>query len=287
MNSERPRIFSYSSARSSTERTLNRGDTKKNQTASPAEPLQAKLSRLVNYLIGLMILAGLVYMCALNPDAQIKVTGQESYPRTKKSYQEGVDAQLKSSIFYRNKLTFDSSGVTEKIQNEFPEVTKVDISISPFRHRPVIELTLAKPTERLISGTHSYILDEDGTALFDQSEASPSLDINSLLTISDDSGQSVELGKPALTQTQISFIREVIGQTKAKGFMPDSFTLARGGTELDVRFKNKSYFVKFSFMADARQSSGALIALEKQLNDSGTNPGEYIDLRIPEKAFVK
>jgi hypothetical protein len=226
-------------------------------------------------------------MCALDPSAHIKVSGQEAYPRNKKSYQLGVDAQLKSSLLYRNKLTFDSSAASAKIRNEFPEVTKVDISISLFRHKPVVELTLAKPTERLISGGHSYILDEDGTALFDQNEASPSLDVNSLLTISDDSGHPVELGKPALTQTQISFIREVIGQTKAKGLAPDSFTITRGGTELDVRFKDVNYFVKFSFISDSRQSSGAFIALASQLKKDGQNPGEYIDLRIPDKAFVK
>ncbi len=287
MSADRPRVFSYSSARSASERAFNRGENTKPKPAAPAEPIQKKLYRAVNYLIGLIILGGVIYMCMLNPSAQIKISGQESYPRNKKSYEEGVNTQLKSSIFYRNKLTFDSSVVAEKIRAEFPEVTKVDISISPFRHRPVIKLTLAKPTERLISGEHSYILDEDGTALFDQNDASPSLDVNSLLTITDDSGQAVQLGKPALSELQISFIREVIGQTRAKGLSPQSFTLSRGGTELDVRFKNMGYFVKFSFISDARQSSGAFIALKKQLDRDGVTPKEYIDLRIPDKAFVK
>lgn len=226
-------------------------------------------------------------MCNLSPDAQIKVSGEKTYPRNKKSYEEGVNMQLKSSIFYRNKITFDSASVIEKIKNEFPEVNSVNIKVSPFRHRPVIELALAKPTGRLISGNKAYILDEEGTVLFDQDEASSTLDIGSLLTISDDSGQAVEFGKPALSAVQISFLREVIGQTKAKGLKAQSFTLSRGGTELDVRFASLDYYVKFSFTSDARQSSGAFIALEEQLKKDGTNPSQYIDLRIPEKAFIK
>lgn len=249
--------------------------------------MQKKVSRLINYLILLIIAGGVVYMCNLSPDAQIKVNGEKTYPRNKKSYEEGVNKQLKSSIFYRNKITFDSASVSEKIKEAFPEVNSVNIKVSPFRHRPVIELSLAKPAERLVSGNKSYILDEDGTVLFDQNDASSTLDIGSLLTISDDSGQSVEFGKPALSGIQISFIKEVIGQTKAKGLEAQSFTLSRGGTELDVRFKGWNYFVKFSFASDARQSSGALIALQEQLKKDGTAPSQYIDLRIPDKAFVK
>lgn len=282
---ERPRIFSYSSARSLSDRSTDRRTDQK-PIEKQSEPIRSKLSKAVNYLIAVLILCGIAYMCILNPSAQIKVSGQDVYPRTKKSYEDGVDRQLKSSIFYRNKLTFDSSGVKDKIKNEFPEVEDVQIKISPFRHRPVIELSLAKPSERLISNGSSYILDDEGTALFNQNEASPSLDIGSLLTITDDTGHPVQLGKPALTDSQIGFIREVIGQTRAKGLSPESFTLARGGTELDVRFKDIKYFVKFSFMSDGRQSSGAFIALYQQFKN-GSAPNQYIDLRIPDKAFVK
>ncbi len=277
----KPRVFNYSSSQ----------DLDAKASGSPAKApsagLQKKISVFVNYLIGAAILGGVLYMCVLNPSAQIKVTGEKVYPRERSSYEQGVNDRLKDSIFYRFKPTFDGAKLTAAIKADFPEVNDVDISISPFRHRPIIELGLAKPTAKLVTADKTYILDEEGRALFDEKYASASLNEAALLTINDVSGQNIQLGKPALTQAQISFIREVIGQTKAKGLNPRTFTLSGGGTALDVRFEGLDFFVKFSFYADPKQSSGAFIALYEQLKRDGSLPRQYIDLRVPEKAFVK
>lgn len=273
---EKPRIFSYSSSRRPS-----------SASAGGSSSTQKKISRLVNIAIAFVLLLGAAYMCLLKPSAQVKISGEKFYPRDKSSYETGIDEQLKGSIFYRNKLTFDSSKLRDDIKQEFPEVNEVDINISPLRHMPIIEITLAKPTARLVTTDKTYILDDEGRALFEQKDASDSLDTDSLLTISDDSGQDITLGKPALTQAQIGFIREVIGQTGSKKLHPVSLSLSSGGTALDVRFKEFDYFVKFSFMADPRQSSGAFIALYRQLQRDGAQPSQYVDLRIPEKAFIK
>ncbi|HEX5797061.1 MAG TPA: hypothetical protein VFX86_01575 [Candidatus Saccharimonadales bacterium] len=227
-------------------------------------------------------------MSILQPDAQVKLEGEKVYPRAKSSYEEGINRQLKSSVFYRNKLTFDAESLRKKIEAAFPEVNETNIAISLFRHRPVVEIRLAKPTTKLITEDRVYILDEEGRALFEQKDASKQLDTESLLTIRDSSGQSIELGKPALAESQIGYIREIIGQMKAyKKLKPRFFLLSNGGTGLNVRFDGLSYYARFSFYADPRQSSGAFIALYEQFNREGTAPSEYVDLRIPEKAFVK
>ena len=59
--------------------------------------------------------------------------------------------------------------------------------------------------------------------------------------------------------------------------------LSEGGTAVDARFDGLNYYVRFSFFADAKQSSGAFIVMKEQ----GVSPSEYMDLRIPDKAFIK
>lgn len=284
LNQQRAKIFNYRSARDS---MTNNAPREKARPQDKLEGLHSRISHLINYSIAALLLAGLIYMSLLNPAAQVKVIGQEVYPRDKSSYEKDIDSRLKSSIFYRSKLTFNGHNLTNDIKSDFPEVNDVQISISPFRHRPVIEVSLARPTAKLVTPTNVYVLDEEGRALFEQKDASADLDLGSLLTINDDSGQSITIGKPALTQHQISYIREVIGQTEAKGLKPTSFALSGAGTAVNVRFNKLNYYVKFSFYTDPRQSSGAFLALYDELKRSGKQPSQYIDLRIPEKAFVK
>jgi hypothetical protein len=286
LNQQRPKVFNYRSARdSSSQNVANRGEKTSPEDKTPG--WHQKISNIINYFIAALLLAGIVYMTMLNPKAQVKVSGQKVYPRDRTSYEQDIDSRLKSSIFYRSKLTFDGNSLTDDIRSDFPEVNDVNISISPFRHRPVVEVTLAKPTAKLVTPTNVYVLDEEGRALFEQKDASSDLNVGSLLTINDNSGQEIALGKPALSEHQISYIREVIGQTEAKKMRPKSFTLSSGGTAVNVRFEGLGYYVKFNFYADPRQSSGAFLALQAQLKRDAVQPSRYIDLRIPEKAFVR
>lgn len=281
---KKPQIFSYSSARNSNEQTLNRGES---SPANEQNSTVKKLSKAVNIFFFGLILLSAVYLSMLQPNAQIKINGDKVYPREKTSYETGVNARLKGSIFNQNKLTISNDKISAEIKQQFPEVNNAEVKIPFFRHRPIVEVTLAKPIAQLVTSDKTYILDEEGRALFEREFASPDFDTSSLLTINDNSGHQIQLGKPALTENQIIYIREVIGQTSAKGLNAHSFTLSQGGTAMDVRFEGYDYFVKFSFFADARQSSGAFIAVQDQLKKTGASPGQYIDLRVPSKAYVK
>lgn len=284
----KPRIFSYTSSRNAKQRPLNRGEdpihvSKNNNTAS----FPKKIQRTLNYIIGAVVLYGLFYLSVLHTDAQVKISGEKVYPRDKSSYEQEIDKQLKSSIFYRDKITFSSDNLSKSIREQFPEVNDIKIIIPLLRHRPIIEISLAKPTAKLVTAQKTYILDEEGRALFEEKYASAQLNTDTLLTINDNSDNEIKLGKPALTERQIAYIREVIGQTSAKGFKPRAFALSGGGTAVDVRFEGLDYFVKFSFEADPKQSSGAFVAVSKHFKQSGGHPQQYIDLRIPEKAFIR
>lgn len=282
----RPKVFSYASARSQQQR-LTRDENKEKDVNNKRPQGKSRLSKAVNICIALFIVISIGYLFVLHPEATIKVSGQEAYPRNKNSYQEGVNRMLKSSIFYRSKPTFNAEKLAGDIKAQFPEVDEVTVDLPFIRHEPVIEVKLSQPTAKLVTTDKTYILDEEGTALFEEQFAASSLDTERLLSINDSSGHPVMLGKPALTEQQISFIREVIGQTSQKGLKAQSFSLSAGGTAVDARFEGVKYFIKFSFFADARRSSGAFIAIKNQLDSNNIKPNEYIDLRIPDKAFVK
>lgn len=280
---ERPKVFSYSSARAGKERPLNRGG----EPPKSQDKESSSLSKAINIVIILFVLASFAYLSVLDTNAQVKITGEKVFPREKSSYENKIDELLKKSVFNKSKLTFDEAKLAAEVKKEFPEVNTIKVSVPLVRHRPTIEVTLAKPAAKLVTNEKAYILDGEGRALFEEAQAASALDVNSLLAINDSSGHEITLGKPALTQAQIGFINELIGQVSTKDIKPRSFALSEGGTAVDVRFEEISYFVKFNFYADAKQSSGAFIALYEQINSSGPKPQQYVDLRIPDKAFIK
>lgn len=279
----RPKVYSYSSLRSAQDRPLNRGEEKPSSQAGESR----KVSRIINILILLFILGSAAYLSVLEPNAQVKISGEKIYPREKSSYEAKVNEFMGQSVLNRNKLTFNEAKLAARIKQEFPEVNTIKVGAPLMRHRPVVEVTLAKPAARLVTKDKIYILDSEGRALFEESQASAALDTDGLMTINDASGHDISLGRPALTQAQIGFINEVIGQTSAKGLKPQSFALSEGGTAVDVRFEDIGYFVKFSFYSEPRQSSGAFLALYEQISASGPVPQQYVDLRIPDKAFIR
>jgi hypothetical protein len=140
----------------------------------------------------------------------------------------------------------------------------------------------------LVTSDKSYILDREGRALFSENQINDKFDTSSLVSINDASGHPVVLGKPVLTEQQINYIKEIINQSKANNIPAQIFNLGVGGSAVDVKFKDASYVVKFSFYEDPKQSSGAYFAIREDIdNKKVTRPEKYIDLRIPDRAYLK
>lgn len=275
----RQQVFSYRSSRTSTERPFDRGSKK----SGPTRARVSLAARLQYGFAAVLLLLGVGYVLSLSTEAQVKVDGPQTFPREHSEYTNSITTQLKGSPLNKTKITLRSESIAENIKREFPEVKFVSIETSLLRHRPKVTLQLAEPTARLVTPSSIYVLDEEGYALFDAKVQQASFDVGSLTPIHDNSGQQIEIGKPAVTSDQIIYIREVIGQLKGKRVGIKEMRLESGGLELHVELADTNYFVKFSFLADARQSSGAYLAIR----DQNITANQYVDVRIPDRAYIK
>lgn len=246
-----------------------------------------RIATFFNYLLASVVIVSLFYLSILNTDPVIKIEAL-SMPRNEADYKAAITAEINRSLLYKNKLTFNSSRFSQQIKKQFPEVDSVIIGIPVIKHRPTVTVVVSQPAARLITKNGNFILDREGRALFEEYALNPSFDPGSLVSITDASGHQISLGEPALTNQQIVFIRSLIDQGKANKTPPVSFSLEFGGSAVDVRFKDTDYFVKFSFYEDVRQSIGAYFALKEKIEQGkAAKPSQYIDLRIPDRAYVK
>jgi hypothetical protein len=47
------------------------------------------------------------------------------------------------------------------------------------------------------------------------------------------------------------------------------------------------YFVKFNLHGNAREEAGAFLAVKEYLESSHKTPGEYVDVRVENRAYYK
>jgi hypothetical protein len=66
-----------------------------------------------------------------------------------------------------------------------------------------------------------------------------------------------------------------------------SLTLPKTAQELDLRTKDRPYYVKFYLGGDALLQAGQFLATRRQFDTSNTQPAEYLDVRVEGKIFYK
>jgi hypothetical protein len=260
-------VFSYSSSR---RESVN--SHKNSRSATPQKHLSkvSLLAKLQMIIFGAVLLVGATYLVSLDREANVRVEGEQSFIRDNSEYINAVNTELNKSWQNKSKLTIKSQSISQSIKSQFPEVRSVSIRTSLFRHKPSVKLQLTKPTARLVKPDATYVLDSEGNALFDAGKTKASFNTNDLIPITDNSTYSIH-------------IKEIIRQFQDKNIPIKEMSLEAGGLELHVKLKDKAYFVKFSFLSDARQSSGAYITIRK--NNVPAN--QYIDVRLPERVYVK
>lgn len=275
-------IYSYTSSRKESQRHFNRGENDEGKGSAYSRFMLSS----TKIAVGIIVFIGLIYFQSLSSNAKVKLTGDEAL-RSSESYEKIINEELQTSKLNLSKLSFNTDKFSENLMMKIPEAERIKVSLPLFQHQPKVEVYLADPIAQLVTSEKTYYVDSSGKALFTESEVSGSINRTNLLVINDTSGHSITIGKPALTSNQIDFIKELKAQTAAKNINIENMTLSNSGAGLNVKFKDISYIVKFSFLADHRQSSGAFIAINDQISASGTKVSEYVDLRIPDRAYIK
>lgn len=279
--------YSYSSNRSArVERTNRRKDLVVDDTVEGRN----KVSKIhhIPTLIGIILLiCGLLYMTTLNNDVQITTKDKnESILREQSKYKEIATAFINKSPINRSKLLFDSKGLTNELKKQFPELSAVSVTVPIFSRRPVITIQTTRLGFILISGKESYIIGTNGVALVNVNDTEGVVALG-LRTVSDNSGVDIKIGKSALPQEQAMFISTVVEQLEKQNIKVDSLSIPKSPYDLHVRIVGEKYYVKFNILEDAKQQSGAFIALKNKLSSEGKIPAEYIDVRVGERVFYK
>jgi hypothetical protein len=214
--------------------------------------------------------------------------GRQLLLRPRETYQEAARDVLASSLANTNKITVDTGKVAHELQEQFPELGHVSVVLPIIGRQPVIHIQTARPALLLASGQAGgvFLLDESGRAIMDAAKVAATVK-EKLPVVQDQSGLRVTIGGSALPSNNIDFITEVIGQLAAKKIRISSMVLPLGASELDIRIEGASYMIKFNLRGNAREETGAFLAVKQQLERESKVPSSYIDVRVDNKAYYR
>ncbi len=273
--------FSYRSLRREESRTFQRGESPKIRLSKGV-----LLRRVVGavLLIAILVLAG--WASLVGDNASLKVTNQKINQKEISKYQQSINSNIHTSFRNKFKFSFDQKGFESAIKSQNPEVQSVIVTFSFFSHNPIVQITPAEVVAYLVSGDKIYALDHLGKAIYPVSSDTNQA-VGEKPVITDPSQTTINIGERALASSQMEYILEIVGQADKKGIEPSSIELSDGGYGINIKFDKEKYFVKFSFYTNARQSVGEYFAVKDQLQKAGNMPSRYVDVRVPQKVYVR
>lgn len=285
---EQNRVYSYHASRASgaLDRERLRPEEVADLGARNSQKRGLTVRRLAVVMALFAVLAVGIYNLLLSPEPSVRFVGSQasqSLLRSAAEYQRATADLLRSSIWNRTKFTVQSDSLADELQKKFPEIQNARVSIPVVGHTVNVSITPITPAMLYQSGGKTYVLNERGrvTGLGTDEAAK-----NAIL-VRDSSNASVAIGSQALSQSNITYLLELQHQLAAKNIKITEVELPVGSQSAYVRIDTKPYMIKFSFQEDVVRQAGAFLAAYDHMNQTNTNPSEYVDVRVGERVFFR
>lgn len=279
-------FVSYHSSRKSFEPSAP--PSRRSLADSKIKKVVADPAKLPIVLIGLVIAACMLYSTTLTSSAKLIVTNPSGVPklRSNSDYQQTVDKILASSLINKNKITIDPAKLEQQVLQELSEIRSASVVLPLMGHRPIVELTPARPMLTLASQSGVYIIDSNGRAILSAKDL-PAGTLLDVPTVQDEANLEVEKGKAALSRQDVTFITTLVKQLEAKKLKISSLTLPTLASELHIKLKGTKYPIKFSLLTDPNVVAGQYLAFRDKLDQLNVTPAKYIDARVEERVYYK
>lgn len=277
---QRPSNYAYRAqrnVRSDDEVDMSRRTNKPTQTRS-GWPLA------VSVLVGLGLL---LFVGTLSGSPRIVYVGQTNQHalHTTDEYQRAAAQDLSSSVLSKTKLTINTKEVAQRLEQRYPELASVSISLPLLGHRPVYHLELRQPAFVLESVNGSFVMADSGLVIGTKDGAPATLTAG-LPIITDQTGQPAKPGGYAISPASATFTVTLLKLLSAKQLSVNRLTLPAGAAqEVDVLLAGRPYYIKFNSHdpETVRVQVGTYLAVAGQ----GVTPTQYVDVRVPGRAYYQ
>lgn len=270
--------------------------TSNTSRGNPKDPAKQGVSRLLRAVRPhfsvfrvLVVATGVLFaFLLLSADTTpiIRFTSSGVNARDTDLYRSGSKDVIESSIFNRTKLTFDYRGVEEALKVKFPEIESFSISFDVIGRKPVVRMSIHKPTYLFSSNGTSWAIDDRGVAIGRQEDLKDSF-TSPLLTITDELGTKADIGDTLISPSQVSFLTKLVALLSKQQAIVEAIYVPLGPKQLDIILRDESWRYKLNSEGDPTLQAGTILAARATLTANRATPSEYVDIRVPEKVYWK
>lgn len=248
-----------------------------------------RVMRQVSVLCGLVLLLVVLFMNHVSSFAVRFGGGTVHLPPT--IAYEATAKQFRSSS-PGNSFVFslDADALSQYLIAHHHEISSVKVIRHPFSRSVDLAVTLRQPVLMWQTSHENQAFYVDANGISFSFDGYTNRDAK-LVHVNDESSVPAQLGVPVASSRQISFLGQLVGQiatsagsqlTVSKIVFPPSST-----KEIDVYLTGKPYFVKVYLDRSGKAQAEELIKAVSYLQQKGTQPSQYIDVRVPERVFYK
>ena len=226
-----------------------------------------------------------ILVVSTNPAVTLLAANQNQFLYSATTYQKAAQKLFVSSLLNGNKITIDTSGISDALRRQFPELAVVSIKLPLIGHRPIVYLQATKSLFALTTSMGSmYAVDENGLIVGKVSANKSS--VLHLVSMQYATSNSLRPGQRILSSDVLAYAQIILHQLQARHLTASKFVLPSGKSELDLYVQGQSYFAKFNLADPAPlQEVGTFLAVRQSLQEQGIAVAQYIDVRVPGRAY--
>ncbi len=191
-----------------------------------------------------------------------------------------VEEYMDARPLQRNVLFTSSSELEGYLKKQHASIVAIRVSRTPFL-QIVVNITESTPALLWQTGGSSWLLGEDGRILV--AAPGPNADLG---TIIDTAQLVVKPGQKVANAEFVSFARASLDQAKQRGLDIESLSITNTTQELAMRLKG-SILIKLDTTRSAEEQLKAYQAAVETAQREGKKITEYVDVRIPGRAYYR
>jgi len=275
----------YKSQKSNALASVVRPESTKRTVSVGSRKARTHFKRIPSYIALLCIVVTIFVASILNTTPKI-IIDEDKALYNKQQYIDSASSILKESLFNKSKLTFDSVSFKNKFKNQHPEVNDVNVYIPMTGRQLSIGLSFITPEFLFKPANGNEVVVGANGVVFAQSELVKKSVLQNLMIVTDSAPIKTNNGMAVLLPSDVSFLRSVTEELKVAAIDVVKISLPVGAGEVHITTKQAPYIIKFLLSGDAKQQTGAYLAIKKQAGIINEKT-EYIDVRLAERVFVK
>lgn len=235
--------------------------------------------KLSPYILLIGIIVGVVFFSSIFRIDKVDVQGPNT--ELSKGLNDEVTKYLKSSLAGKNWLFLDTNSLKGRLQKTFTGQEAIMVE-KQFPNKLIVKTDEQKSAIVWKTGSKKYIVSINGRVMSElQGDNNTGLAV-----LTDGSSLPVDIGNKILSRDFVNFAIKVGDYVKAKSLGPEQIYITETTKELLVK-TTAGYEIKFNTEETPDAQLRSLQATLDLLVSQNKQATQYIDLRVPGRAFYK